>query len=226
MSDRGVPSRFVPAQGGSAGQPPHRVGHEVAEPDERFAALFDTAREGVALSTPDGRFAAVNPALRRLLGQLAIDPDAAGPGDLARFAGTGTETGTDTQPGTETDAEAPTWTHAVADVVAGRRQVAQLQLRVELPGSPVCWLRATAAQVGLAGRWYLLTLVEDVTRHRRAQQRLVRSALHDEVTGLANRVLLADRMEAALDRSAHNGLPVGVLHIDLSDAERFATDRM
>jgi diguanylate cyclase (GGDEF)-like protein len=95
-----------------------------------------------------------------------------------------------------------------------------------LPGSPVCWLRATAAQVGLAGRWYLLTLVEDVTRRRRAQQQLVRSALHDEVTGLANRVLLADRMEAALDRSAHNGLPVGVLHIDLSDAERFATDRM
>ena len=42
-------------------------------------------------------------------------------------------------------------------------------------------------------------------------------ALHDPLTGLANRTLLRDRLEHALARSAREDLPTGVLFIDLDE---------
>jgi diguanylate cyclase (GGDEF)-like protein len=44
---------------------------------------------------------------------------------------------------------------------------------------------------------------------------LLHSALHDALTGLPNRSLLVDRLEAALGRSTRERLDVGVLYCDL-----------
>lgn len=49
----------------------------------------------------------------------------------------------------------------------------------------------------------------------RSQQELVHHATHDVVTGLPNRVLLADRIRQAVARSARHGTHVAVLLIDL-----------
>jgi diguanylate cyclase (GGDEF)-like protein len=51
----------------------------------------------------------------------------------------------------------------------------------------------------------------------RSEERMRHEALHDPLTGLANRTLLRDRLEHALARSAREGTETGVLFIDLDE---------
>ena len=57
--------------------------------------------------------------------------------------------------------------------------------------------------------------VRDVSDRKRAQEELAHQALHDALTGLPNRLLLTDRLEQVLARSARSGAGVAVLFIDL-----------
>lgn len=57
----------------------------------------------------------------------------------------------------------------------------------------------------------------DVTDRRRAEERLVHDALHDALTGLANRTLMADRLGQALARQKRNpamGFALAALNLD------------
>ena len=72
-------------------------------------------------------------------------------------------------------------------------------------------LRADQSVAGL-----VITL-RDVTERRGLERELTHQAFHDSLTGLANRVLFADRLEHALARGTRDGSVVGVLFIDLDD---------
>jgi len=64
----------------------------------------------------------------------------------------------------------------------------------------------------------LLAQIEDVTARRAAEQRLTELALHDELTGLANRRLLIERCEQAFTRARSGrgeSTSVAALFIDL-----------
>ena len=63
----------------------------------------------------------------------------------------------------------------------------------------------------------LVVTLRDVTERRRLERELTHQAFHDSLTGLANRVLFADRLQHALARGARDGSVVGVLFIDLDD---------
>jgi diguanylate cyclase (GGDEF)-like protein/PAS domain S-box-containing protein len=63
----------------------------------------------------------------------------------------------------------------------------------------------------------LVITLRDVTERRRLERELTHQAFHDALTGLANRVLFADRLQHALARAARDGSVVGVLFIDLDD---------
>jgi diguanylate cyclase (GGDEF)-like protein/PAS domain S-box-containing protein len=55
----------------------------------------------------------------------------------------------------------------------------------------------------------------DITERKRAEAELVHRALHDTLTELPNRALLADRLDQALTRCARDGGEVAVLFLDL-----------
>jgi PleD family two-component response regulator len=57
--------------------------------------------------------------------------------------------------------------------------------------------------------------LHDIGDRVEAQQEMERSALTDTVTGLANRILLLDRLNQALKRLKRNPGLVGVLMLDL-----------
>jgi diguanylate cyclase (GGDEF)-like protein/PAS domain S-box-containing protein len=63
----------------------------------------------------------------------------------------------------------------------------------------------------------LVVTLRDVTERRQLERELTHQAFHDSLTGLANRVLFADRLGHALARGARDGSVVGVLFIDLDD---------
>ena len=62
---------------------------------------------------------------------------------------------------------------------------------------------------------YYIAQMQDITVARAARQSLAHRALHDPLTGLANRDLLMDRLSHALSRSARSGLSTVVLFCDL-----------
>ncbi len=55
----------------------------------------------------------------------------------------------------------------------------------------------------------------DVTEQKRAQQQIERQANYDDLTGLPNRRLFADRLEQAVKESHRSGLPLALLFLDL-----------
>jgi diguanylate cyclase (GGDEF)-like protein/PAS domain S-box-containing protein len=61
----------------------------------------------------------------------------------------------------------------------------------------------------------VLGVLRDITEVVSAEEQLLHSALHDALTGLPNRSLLVDRLEAALGRSTRERRDVGVLYCDL-----------
>jgi diguanylate cyclase (GGDEF)-like protein len=62
----------------------------------------------------------------------------------------------------------------------------------------------------------MLQTISEVTEQRRAAARIHHMAHHDYLTGLGNRVLLAEQIGAALEENAKDGTPFALLSLDLN----------
>ena len=80
----------------------------------------------------------------------------------------------------------------------------------ELPVEVTVWSTQTPA-----GTLRFSSFVRDVTERQALEERLAHMAIHDDLTGLPNRYLLADRLSSALARAARGHVKVGVLFCDL-----------
>lgn len=162
----------------------------------RFRSLFELAPVGMAVVTPGGRFAEVNPALCRLLGY-----------DAAELSGLGFDDVTPDE-----------------DV---RRDVEQLA-RIFVDGVPftvekryvskrgaVIWVSVTVARLTDTEPLQAVAIVNDITARKEHDHELLHRAMHDPLTGLANRALVTERLAHALARSGRTGEPTGVAFVDL-----------
>lgn len=61
----------------------------------------------------------------------------------------------------------------------------------------------------------VFALAQDITRRKQNEERLVSAALHDPLTGLANRQLLADRVSLAIANARRNACASAVVYLDL-----------
>ena len=89
-------------------------------------------------------------------------------------------------------------------------------------GSEV-WLRDEAYGMPdntRSGRQVSQGLLVDITDRKRLESKLIHDALHDPLTGLANRVLLRDHLERALARRGRSGGTIALLFVDLDDFKR------
>jgi diguanylate cyclase (GGDEF)-like protein/PAS domain S-box-containing protein len=165
----------------------------------RWQRTFDHAPIGMALLDTRGRWTEVNTTFCELLGYPREELLATQPTHL-------------TYPGDEGSS-------VLAEVVEGRKDTASWEscFRHKL-GYPV-WLFARVSAVpGPDDRpSYLVGQYEEIGDGRMRDEHLAHLALHDPLTGLANRVLLADRLDHGLADLPRAG---GVLAVLLADMDR------
>ena len=102
-----------------------------------------------------------------------------------------------------------------APFLTGEEQETRVEKRYQHSDGSTRWgmLSATVADAG--GHRELLCLIEDITARKHAEEALTHQALHDGLTGLANRALLRDRLEHALAASGRSGQVIGIIYLDL-----------
>jgi diguanylate cyclase (GGDEF)-like protein/PAS domain S-box-containing protein len=186
--------------------PSGRGGQNVLVP-ERGARLFERAFAGapigMAIVALDGSFERVNDAFCRLLGREREELE-------------GMPWAETVHPADRPAAEA--WLAALPDRGSGRTD----ELRYPLAdGSDARVVKAGALVVdeqGIPERYICQFL--DVSERRRYEAELEHRALHDHLTALPNRALLADRLHQAVARQSRTGETVGVVSVDLDDFKR------
>jgi diguanylate cyclase (GGDEF)-like protein/PAS domain S-box-containing protein len=67
---------------------------------------------------------------------------------------------------------------------------------------------------------YLSTIARDISERKRFEAELLHQATHDILTGLPNRVLLMDRLNAEIERARHANTSVAVLFLDIDNFKR------
>jgi len=169
-----------------------RVHTLVADSEQLFRAVFDRSPIAIALLTEDRIVTRVNVAYERLIGRAAADLVGGYAAELDQR-----------EPARSGAGPGP---YGQYEVHFTRRDGAEVWGRVN------CTLLAagTAEDPNL-----VLAQIEDITLLRTAQARFAHAATHDQLTGLANRALVLERLEAALAESARTGSSIAVLFCDV-----------
>jgi diguanylate cyclase (GGDEF)-like protein/PAS domain S-box-containing protein len=178
------------------------------EENRRWRQRFDQAPIGMAIVGIDGRYVATNAALGAMLGRGSDDlvglhiAEVTHPDDLERD------------------------TKQIARTLAGDADCVRVEKRYVRPDGEVVWVSLTAS-IGrdADGRpTHFFTQAVDLTERRRAEEALAHLALHDPLTGLANRRLLLDRVGQALLALERTPTMVAIFFIDL-DGFKSVNDR-
>ena len=170
--------------------------------DDRYRAIVEMAQEGICTVDADGRVIFANRRMAELVGR---DPAVLPGMQLTALLGRSVE-----------DA---------LGQAAGSRSVAepvQIEISTIRPdGSEMDAIVSVTPLTGPVNALQSLVMVVDVTRLRRTEEELARTALFDALTGLPNRSLFIDRLDQALRRAWRDLEPrsVAVFAIDL---DRFA----
>ena len=181
-------------EGGGPGVP------EVSSGAWDFQSAFDHAPVGMAITDPFGTLLTVNPALASLLGRSA--PALAG---ATLFDVTHPE---------DRDAARA----ACADLRDGPELTAVLEVR--LCDGDGTWVAATVSTAkvlaGDGSAAHLVMSVEDLTTHDALTAQLRRQAMHDPLTGLANRTLLQQLQQSTnTEVETSPAAPWSVLFVDI-----------
>jgi diguanylate cyclase (GGDEF)-like protein/PAS domain S-box-containing protein len=166
--------------------------------EERFRALVQHAADIILVLEPDGTVRHVSPAVHTVLG---YEPER-----LVGTHGWALVHEGDTQSAQALHVE-------LLDHRGGSRSV---ELRWQHRDGSWRWLEVKGTnllhQAGVRG---IVLNARDISRHKSLEGQLVQRALHDQLTGLPNRILFMDRLEQALERSARRGKFAAVLFLDL-----------
>jgi diguanylate cyclase (GGDEF)-like protein/PAS domain S-box-containing protein len=179
------------------------------EESARFQHAFEGGVTGMALLAPDGKFMSVNKALCEMIGYTAEEL-------LAR----------DFQSITHPDDLAASAEQHRA-LITGAVESFQLEKRYVHRDGQEVWVQlgVTAVRDTDGSVSYFINQTHDVTTRRRFEQELTDKALHDHLTGLANRALFLDRLRHALVGLRRRSGEMAILFVDL-DRFKLVNDSM
>jgi diguanylate cyclase (GGDEF)-like protein/PAS domain S-box-containing protein len=167
--------------------------------EEQFRSAMAYAPVGMALVALDGTFMEVNHALCRLVGYDEADL-----------------LGLTFQQITHAD-DLDTDLDNLALLTRGAVDHYTMEKRYITRDGEIVWVRlaVSMARDEDEAPAHYIAQVQDISAERAAQAKLEHQALHDPLTGLANRDLLMDRLAHALARSARSGERTLVMFCDL-----------
>jgi diguanylate cyclase (GGDEF)-like protein/PAS domain S-box-containing protein len=172
---------------------------ELRDSEERFSSTMELAAIGIAHVDSMGRFLYVNPQLCEMLAYteqelLAMTvKDVSHPGDV----------------GVTDDMAAKLHAGAIKSFKTEKRYLRK-------DGAPV-WVGLTVAvKRDRAGKpLYDVSVVEDISGRKRAEERIQYLATHDGLTGLPNRAMFAQLLALAVETAKRYDRKLAVLFIDL-----------
>ncbi|MGC8509994.1 MAG: putative bifunctional diguanylate cyclase/phosphodiesterase, partial [Acidimicrobiales bacterium] len=170
-----------------------------AREESRFRAAFDDNMAAMAVIGTDGRIQRANAALGDLVGYATSDLVGR---DLATLR--------------HHDDEDAAHERAIrlTDDLTQQRDVMRF---VRRDGHVITTEASTSAARDDAGRAFAVVSLRDITEERSLTARLADLALHDSLTGLANRALLRDRLAQGAARAQRDGGLVALLLVDLDN---------
>jgi diguanylate cyclase (GGDEF)-like protein/PAS domain S-box-containing protein len=106
---------------------------------------------------------------------------------------------------------------AYEELTTGRSATLRFEARVRRVRDEAVWVRVAVSVVcdDQGTPTLVVAQVEDISASKEAEARLTHLALHDELTGLPNRVLVLDRLRQAQARGPRRKGHVAVLFVDL-----------
>ena len=177
-----------------------------AEALARFRTLFEGVSIGILRLGRDGRAVEANPALEQMLGYTAAEfgemimRDYIHPEDFQRAE------------------------ELFRTLMLGEREAFRLEARYSRKDGVLVWGQVSAVlERDQDGRpAFAVTMIENITKRKRAEVELVRQAelserqaLHDPLTGLPNRLLFDDRIERAISQAERDGTRLAIVMLDL-----------
>lgn len=166
---------------------------------ERFSILLHDLPLGVALITKDGRYDYVNARFVEMFGYTLEDLP------------TGKHWFRQAYPDAEHRAHViQTWLADLEEAGPGEARVRTFTVRCKDQSDKLIHFRAVAVQDGEQ-----FVVCEDITERQRAEETIRQMAYHDPLTGLPNRALFNDRLEAALAHARRGNDRLAVLLLDL-----------
>ncbi len=173
------------------------------EIDRQIASkIFEATQEAIVVTDPAGAIVMTNPAFKEITG---YSDEEVGHFSLANMAGA-----------VDVNAYREMWSHLKEfgewrGEVSGRRKDGMLFPEM----LSVASLRNKKGEIT-----NYVGVFSDITEIKSSEERLSHLALHDSLTGLANRVLFNEELRRAIDSSVRDGKSGAVLFLDL---DRFKT---
>ena len=167
----------------------------LADSERQFRSLLESALDGILIVDHTGSVAAWNPSAVRLFGASAL----AGR-QLTELL---------------SDPERPAIDALIALPQPGVAEILELEgTRDDGTKFPV-EVALSSWEAAEGQMWS--AVIRDITERKALESQLEHQAFHDALTGLANRLLVRDRLDHALQRSGRNGGAVAALFLDLDD---------
>ncbi len=177
-----------------------RAEEQLREAEARYRSIFENAVEGIFQTSPDGYYLAANPSLARIYGYESPLELLGSYSDISR------QLYVDARKRAE-----------FIEEMKKEGKVSNFESQIRRKDGQIIWISENAREArGDDGALlYYEGTVEDITARKVAQDQLLHDALHDKLTGLANRALFSDRMAQAFARlKRHQDAVFAVLFLD------------